>query len=103
MAWQRGEMCSSCAGRKGTEANVSRETMETLDECIRTGEPFYCHESVAVADPDGEVKDSQGKRYRRLPFERWRLCRAWMAACPDGGLPALTSATGQKPMSSRRL
>lgn len=73
-------MCGSCAGRKGTEANASPETLATLAECIRTGESFYCHESVAERDPDGLSTDRHGNRYRRLPFERWRLCRAWMTA-----------------------
>lgn len=80
MTWQRGEMCGSCAGRKGTDANQSVATMQTLAECIRTGEPFYCHESTAELDPNGTAVDSVGNRYRRLPFARWRLCRAWMNA-----------------------
>ena len=80
MGWQRGEMCGSCAGRKGTEANASRETRATLDECIRTGEPFYCHESTAVRDNNGTAVDNKGNRYRHLPQARWRLCRAWMNA-----------------------
>ena len=88
MSWQRGEMCGSCAGRRGTEANQSDETMESLAECIRKGEPFYCHESVAVPDPNGLSEDRHGNRYRRLPKNRWRLCRAWMNACPDGGRPS---------------
>jgi hypothetical protein len=73
-------MCCSCAGRKGTEANGSPETMATLAECIQTGEPFFCHESVAVRDADGIATDQHGNKYRSLPFERWRLCRAWMNA-----------------------
>jgi len=85
MTWKRGEMCGSCAGRKGTEANTSPETMKTLAECIRTGEPFYCHESTAVVDPHGTRTDRHGTRYRMLPRHRWRLCRAWMTACPEGG------------------
>lgn len=85
MTWKRGEMCGSCAGRKDTEANTSPETMAALADCIKTGEPFYCHESVAVLDPNGTAVDVHGNRYRRLPFERWRLCRAWMNACPEGG------------------
>jgi hypothetical protein len=80
MTWQRGDMCGSCAGRKGTEANSSLGTMATLAECIKSGEPFYCHESTAVLDPNGIMVDSQGNRYRNLPFSRWRLCRAWMNA-----------------------
>jgi hypothetical protein len=80
MGWKRGEMCGSCAGRKGTEANGTPETMATLAECIRTGEPFFCHESSAVRDPNGCAEDRQGKRYRILPFQRWRLCRAWTNA-----------------------
>ena len=83
MTWQRGEMCGSCAGRKGTEANSQPETMQTLAECIASGEPFYCHESTAVPDPNGLHADRHGKTYRVLPFERWRLCRAWMAAHPE--------------------
>ena len=85
MTWKRGEMCESCAGRKGPDANYSRETMETLADCIRTGEPFYCHESTAVPDLNGTHRDCHGKTYRKLPFERWRLCRAWMNARPEGG------------------
>lgn len=83
MVWQRGEMCGSCAGRKGTEANESAETMEKLNECVKSGEPFYCHESTAVFDPEGWFADRHGRRYRKLPFERWRLCRAWMNANPN--------------------
>lgn len=78
--WPRGEMCKSCAGRRGTDANQATETREMLAECIRTGEPFYCHESTAERDPNGMSTDRHGKRYRRLPFNRWRLCRAWMNA-----------------------
>jgi hypothetical protein len=85
MVWQRGEMCGSCAGRRGTDANASTDTVKTLAECIASGEPFYCHESVAVLDPNGTAIDKDGNRYRKLPFERWRLCRAWMNACPNGG------------------
>lgn len=80
MTWQRGEMCKSCAGRKGTEANVTPGTVAMLTDCIETGEPFYCHESTAELDPNGTAIDSHGNRYRRLPFKRWRLCRAWMNA-----------------------
>lgn len=80
MSWKRGEMCDSCAGRGGTEANSLPETVATLAECIKSGEPFYCHESTAVRDPNGLSEDRHGERYRRLPFERWRLCRAWMNA-----------------------
>lgn len=80
MTWRRGEMCGSCAGRKGTEANEAEKTVADLKECVRSGEPFYCHESVAVLDPKGTAVDRHGNRYRHLPFERWRLCRAWMNA-----------------------
>lgn len=83
MTWKRGEMCGSCAGRKGTEANVQTETVDMLAECIKSGEEFYCHESTAVLDPEGTAVDRQGNRYRRLPFSRWRLCRAWMNARAD--------------------
>jgi hypothetical protein len=78
--WPRGEMCKSCAGRVGTDANNSPETVATLTECVATGEPFYCHESTAVRDKNGGWSDSHGKKYRWLPESRWRLCRAWMAA-----------------------
>lgn len=78
MTWKRGEMCASCAGRKGTDANTNPQTMADLAECIRTGEPFYCHESTAVIDQNGTAVDKYGTRYRHLPFERWRLCRAFM-------------------------
>jgi hypothetical protein len=80
MTWKRGEMCESCAGRKGTDANLSAETMATLAECVRTSEPFFCHESTAVRDPNGLAVDRRGNRYRRLAENRWRLCRAWMNA-----------------------
>jgi hypothetical protein len=80
MSWQRGEMCGSCAGRKGTDANGTPETMTTLAECIATGEPFFCHESTAVRDPNGGFEDRHGTRYRLLPESRYRLCRAWMNA-----------------------
>lgn len=83
MTWKRGEMCGSCAGRKGTEANASPETMAELTGCIETGEPFYCHESTAVPDPNGIARDAHGTRYRPLPFERWRLCRAYTNAHPE--------------------
>ena len=85
MTWKRGEMCRSCAGRKGTEANASAKTMAMLAGCIETGEPFYCHESTAVLDPQGDAVDRHGSRYRVLPHNRWRLCRAWTNACPEGG------------------
>lgn len=78
--WPKGEMCAGCAGRKGSEANETPETVEMLQQCIRDGEPFFCHESSAVRDPRGGMLDKHGKRYRSLPFERWRLCRAWMNA-----------------------
>lgn len=83
MTWRRGEMCDSCAGRRGTDANRSPETIAMLAECIASGEPFYCHESCAVPDPEGFQVDRHGKRYRYLPFNRWRLCRAWMNAHPE--------------------
>jgi hypothetical protein len=81
MTWNRGEMCESCAGRKSTDANSTLETVEALTECIKTGEPFFCHESMAVIDPiGGHATDRHGKLYRVLPESRWRLCRAWMNA-----------------------
>lgn len=80
MTWRCGTMCDGCAGRKGSEANCSPQTMATFAECIRTGEPFYCHESTAVRDPHGIHVDHNGIHYRMLPFARWRLCRAWMTA-----------------------
>lgn len=80
MGWKRGEMCESCAGRKGTDANLFPETMAALAECIKGEEPFYCHESTAVRDSDGLSTDRHGTRYRVLPQHRWRLCRAWMNA-----------------------
>jgi hypothetical protein len=57
--------------------------MATLEECIASGEPFYCHESTAVLDPEGQATDRHGRRYRYLPFNRWRLCRAWTNAAPE--------------------
>jgi len=86
-------MCKSCAGRVGTDANQSPETMATLRECIDSGEPFYCHESAAVRDRDGWWSDRHGKKYRKLPEERWRLCRAWMTATrvTQVGTPAAQS------------
>lgn len=75
MGWKRGEMCGSCAGRKGTDANLTAETMADLAGCIKSREPFYCHESTAELDPNGSATDGHGNRYRRLPFKRWRLCR----------------------------
>lgn len=80
MTWKQGEMCGSCAGRKGTEANETPQTIADLKECVSTGEPFFCHESTAVLDLFGSAVDRRGNRYRQLPFERWRLCRAWMNA-----------------------
>ncbi len=80
MTWKRGEMCESCAGRKGTDANSSPDTLAVLSECIKTGEPFFCHESTAKLDTHGLSVDRHGNRYRLLPFERWRLCRAYMNA-----------------------
>jgi hypothetical protein len=80
MEWPRGEMCKGCAGRQGTDANQSAETMNTFRDCIKTGEPFYCHESTAVEDPEGSAVDKHGTRFRCLPENRWRLCRAWMNA-----------------------
>lgn len=91
MTWKRGEMCESCAGRKGTEANVAPGAVKTLAECIASGEPFYCHESVAVRDPEGLSTDRHGNRYRRLPFERWRLCRAWTNAVKETNREEITS------------
>ena len=92
MTWKRGEMCESCAGRKGTEANRDPATAGALAGCIDSGEPFYCHESTAVPDPEGLSSDRHGNRYRALPFSRWRLCRAWMNAAPEGGRSATVSA-----------
>lgn len=83
MTWKRGKMCKSCAGRKGTEANQSPETMAAFNECIKSGEEFYCHESTAVRDKNGLSHDNRGRRYRCLPFNRWRLCRAWMNSQKD--------------------
>ena len=80
MGWKRGEMCASCAGRKGTDANGTPTTMAMLAECIETGEPFFCHESTAVLDPNGHAVGRHGERYRVLPENRWRACRAWMNA-----------------------
>lgn len=80
MTWKRGEMCEGCAGRKGTEANSTSATVLELTEAVKSGDPFYCHESTAVLDPSGTSFDRQGRSYRKLPFERWRLCRAWMNA-----------------------
>lgn len=90
MTWKCGEMCDSCAGRKGTEANASPETMKTLAECIASGEPFYCHESTAVRDSEGWSVDRHGVRYRTLPFERWRLCRAWTNAVKETSREEIT-------------
>jgi hypothetical protein len=80
MHFPAGGPCKSCAIRPGTDANLSPETMATLKECIASGEPFYCHESVAVRDEDGHALDRHGNRYRRLPQSRWRLCRGWTRA-----------------------
>lgn len=99
--WKRGEMCRSCAGRKGTDANQSPETMATLAECISTGEPFYCHESTAERDPNGLSSDRHGNRYRRLPFSRWRVCRAWTAAVKES-LGAVDSLRQKSPESTVR-
>ena len=87
MAWPPGRMCGSCAGRPHTEASESAETVATLQECIATGEPFYCHESVAVPDPNGAAIDRHGKTWRWLPESRWRLCRAWMNATRHKAAP----------------
>jgi hypothetical protein len=83
MQWPKGEMCSGCAGRKGTEANRTPETVSALRECIETREPFYCHESVAKPDPDGTAFDNAGNPYKRLPENHYRLCRAWMRATSE--------------------
>jgi len=56
-------------------ATYGKQDMTTT-HVLATGEPFYCHESTAEQDPNGTAFDSSGKSYRRLPFERWRLCRA---------------------------
>lgn len=73
-------MCGGCAGRKGSEANSTPATVEMLQKCIDSGEPFYCHESAAVLDPRGTAYDKHGVSWRILPQSRWRLCRAWMTA-----------------------
>ena len=75
-----GTRCKSCACRRGTEASQSAETLAAFAECVRTGEPFYCHESVAVRDPAGLSADRHGNRYRRLPESVWRVCRGWVTA-----------------------
>lgn len=80
MGWRQQSMCASCAGRKGTDANNTPATMTTLAECIKSGEPFFCHESTAVRDPNGCAVDKHDTRYRLLPESRWRLCRAWSNA-----------------------
>lgn len=74
-------MCSGCAGRKGTEANRTEQTFGMFRECVDTGEPFYCHESVARPDPEeGAFRDVEGMRYSMKPENQWRLCRAWMTS-----------------------
>lgn len=75
-----GEMCEGCACRKGTFASSHEETQATFRECVRTGEPFYCHESTAVRDDEGFMKDRAGNHYHLLPESSYRLCRGWIAA-----------------------
>ena len=36
------ERCSDCVFRFGTVANTTGETVITVLECLRTGEPFFC-------------------------------------------------------------
>lgn len=78
--WPRGKLCGGCAGRKGTEARANAQTMQDFEECVKTGEPFYCHESIATPDPNGAMQDKHGNKYTMKPQSQWRLCRAWMRA-----------------------
>ena len=78
--WPPGKMCDGCAGRAGTEAHQTVETQKALADCISTGKPFYCHESIAIRDPNGWLQDKAGDTYAALPESRWRLCRAWTNA-----------------------
>jgi hypothetical protein len=74
-----GEPCAGCACRPGTEANRTAQTRADLAEALQTGEPFYCHESVARADPNGAYHDRRGKKYSWVPESQWRICRGFIA------------------------
>lgn len=75
-----GKPCKGCAGIPGTDAANTPETVATLQECIKTGEPFFCHESSAVRAKDGWWKDRHGNRYDQLPENHYRACRFWQNA-----------------------
>lgn len=35
--------CITCAFRKGTDANMTPDTLNVASECLITGEEFHCH------------------------------------------------------------
>lgn len=86
MKFPDGEPCQGCAARVGSEASQDCVTMEMFRGCVESGEPFWCHESTAVPDPEGLATDRHGKRWRRLPDARWRLCRGWIRAVNRKGI-----------------
>lgn len=45
---ERGGPCATCALRVGTDANQASVTMLTVELCLMSGEPFYCHEHNRV-------------------------------------------------------
>jgi hypothetical protein len=59
------ERCKGCAGRAGSDANASMQTLADFTECLATGEPFFCHAGLDLeGDPNPEPKF---------------ICRAWIA------------------------
>ena len=80
-------LCAGCACRAGTEAHGSAETLKAFAECVASGEPFWCHESVAVRDKTGWLTDKAQKRYRPIPERQWKLCQGWLRAVQQRGIP----------------
>lgn len=66
MHFPSGELCQGCVARKGTEASQTTETVTAFRECVKSGEPFFCHESNV-----GYPTHYAGCR---------RLCRGWVNA-----------------------
>ena len=85
MRFPDGEPCAGCATRKGTEASKNEATMATFRECVKTGEPFMCHEScIGYPAFDGGAT---------------RLCRGWVNIMNQMGSQILVG----KPRAGRRF
>lgn len=54
--------CGDCAFRAGTTPNGCAPSLVTALECLRTGEPFYCHLGVVEESFNGEVTSTEPTR-----------------------------------------